>query len=290
MTSGSIDMATARRKHHRGQGSTPNRWTRGVAALLVGALAGAPLPALSQPSELLDLKNHSEEHAARELSRRGYFLTQTLSRHGALHQFWWSQSRDYCVRIAVERNRVTEVKSSDDHDCNQRNRDGKGPSQGAQMAIAAAAILGVAALAHKSHENDKDRASQSPQEVAEFERGYRDGLYHQGYHNYNNRREYGNGYQKGQEARAAETPYRSNQGHHSGYSSYVNVNDLVGARASGAEDDLRSRGFRNTSGYKAKDRAHTYWWNGNTRQCLNAAVHDGRMESIESTAESYCQR
>ena len=283
-------MATARRKAKSGQGRKASPWARGMAALVSGALIGVPLPGFSQPSDLSDLKNHSEEHAARELSRRGFFLTHTLQRQNALHQFWWSSSRDYCVRIAVERNRVSEVKSSDDHDCNQRHGGSKGPSQGAQVAIAAAAILGVAALAHKSHENSKDRANQSPEEVAEFERGYRDGLYHQGYHNYNDRRDYSDGYQKGQEARSSETSYRSNQGHHSGFAPYVNVNDLVGARAAGAESDLRSRGFRNTSGYKANDRSYTYWWNGNTRQCINAAVFDGRIELIQSTAESYCQK
>jgi hypothetical protein len=284
-----MQMATARRNGHGGQGGKAGPWARGLAAAVCVALVGAPLPAVSQPSDLSDLLNQSEDYASRELSRRGFFLTQSLQRHKAIHQFWWSSSRDYCVRIAVERNRVSEVKSSDDHDCNQRNRDGKGPSQGAQVAIAAAAILGVAALAHKSHENSKERANQSPDEVAEFERGYRDGLYHQSYHNYNNRRDYSDGYQKGQEARASETAYRSNQSHHSGYSAYVNVNDLVGARAAGAEGDLQARGFRNTSGYKAKDRAYTYWWNGATRQCLNVAVHDGRVESIDSSGESYCQ-
>ena len=281
-------MATAGSK--RGHGGTPKVWGRGMAALVSAALVGAPLPGFSQPSDLSDLKNHSEEHAARELSRRGFFLTHSVSRHNAIHQFWWNSSRDYCVRIAIERNRVAEVRSSDDHDCNQRDGGSKGPSRGTEVAIAAAALLGVAALAHKSQDNNKERANLSPEEVADFERGYRDGLYHQGYHNYNNRRDYSDGYQKGQEARSSETAYRSNQGYHSGYSAYVNVNDLVGARAAGAESDLQSRGFRNTSGYKANDRAYTYWWNGNTRQCINVAVHDGRMESIQSTAESYCQK
>jgi hypothetical protein len=261
-----------------------------MAAMVSAALIGAPLPALSNANELSYLKNEREEYASRELSRRGFYLAHTVQRPSAIHQFWWNTSHDYCVRVAIQWDRVSEVKSSDDHDCNQRHGGNKAPSQGAQVAIAAAAILGVAALAHKSHDNDKDRASQSPQDVAEFERGYRDGLYHQNYHNYNNRREYSDGYQKGQEARYAETSYRSNQPQHSGYHAYVNVNDLVGARAAGAESDLRSRGFRNTSGYKANDRAYTYWWNGNSRQCLNVAVYDGRMESIQSTAESYCQK
>jgi hypothetical protein len=281
-------MATARRNEQGGQSGKAGPWARGMAALVSAALVGAPLPAMSQVNELSDLLYQSDDFAARELPRRGFVLTHSLSRHNAIHQFWWNASRDYCVRVAVEKSRVSEVKSSDDHDCNQRSGGSKGPSQGAQVAIAAAALLGVAALAHKSYENNKDRASQSPQDVAEFERGYRDGLYHQGFHNYNNRNDYSDGYQKGQEARSSETAYRSNQGYHSGNSAYVNVNDLVGARGNSADDALRARGFSGKGGYKQDDRAFSMWWNGGTRQCLNMVVREGRVERLESINENNC--
>jgi len=242
-------------------------------------------------SDNSDLVNQSEDYVARQLPWRGYVLSHSASAKGGSYwQYWWSSQRDQCVRVAVNGGRVSQLITTDEHDCNQTASGSSGPSKGAQVAIAAAALAGVAVLAHKSHENDKDRAAQSPQDVAEFERGYRDALYNQGYHNYNNRPDYSNGYNKGSEKRSTETSYRSNQGHHSGYSSYVNVNDLVGARAAGAEGDLQARGFRNTSSYKANDRAHTYWWNSSTRQCLNAAVYEGRVESLQSTGESYCQR
>lgn len=366
-------MATARRNGNGGQGRKASPWGRGVAALVCGALVGAPLPALSQVSGLddiayqdsdyasramsqrgyaltgstsakgnsfwqywwsdargqcvrlavndyrvtqligtgagdcnrganlpvapqarsdnSDLVNQSEDYVARQLPVRGYVLSHSASAKGGSYwQYWWSAQRDQCVRVAVNDGRASQLITTDEHDCNQTASGSSGPSKGAQVAIAAAALAGVAALAHKSHENQKDRATQSPQDVAEFERGYRDSLYNQGYHNYNNRPDYSSGYTKGNEKRTAETGYRSNQGHHSGYAGYVNVNDLVGARAAGAESDLQARGFRNTSSYKANDRAHTYWWNSSTRQCMNAAVHDGRLEAIQSTGESYCQR
>ncbi|MGL6111594.1 MAG: hypothetical protein ACRC2B_16000 [Rubrivivax sp.] len=253
---------------------------------------GSNLPVAPQAgSDNGDLLNQSEDYVARQLPRRGYVLSHSASAKGGSYwQYWWSAQRDQCLRAAVNGGRVTQLITTDEHDCNQTASSSKGPSKGAQIAIAAAAIAGVAALAHKSHENQKDRATQSPQDVAEFERGYRDGLYNQGYHNYNNRPDYSSGYTQGNEKRASETSYRSNQGHHSGYAGYVNVNDLVGARASSADDELRSRGFRNTSGYKANERAYSYWWNGNTRQCLNAAVHDGRVESLTAAAEDYCQK
>ena len=281
-------MATAGRKGQGGQSGNASPWARGMAVLLSAALVGVPMPAMSQVNELSDLLYQGDDFAARELPRRGFVLTHSAERQNAIHQFWWNTSGSYCVRVAVERGRVAEVKSSDDHDCNQRSSGSKGPSQATQVAIAAAAILGVAALAHKSYENNKERASQSPQDVAEFERGYRDGLYHQGYHNYNNRNDYSDGYQKGQEARSSETAYRSNQGYHSGNSAYVNVNDLVGARGSSADDALRTRGFVGKGGYQQGDRAFSMWWNGGTRQCLNMVVREGRVERLESIIENNC--
>jgi len=124
--------------------------------------------------------------------------------------------------------------------------------------------------------------------VAEFDRGYRDGLYHQTYHNYNNTGDYSTGYQRGSEKRAAEASYRSDKGHHSGSASYVNVQDLVGARGNSADDELRARGFASKDSYKQGDRAMSTWWNGGTRQCLSMAVSDGRVQRLESVVEGNC--
>jgi hypothetical protein len=68
-----------------------------------------------------------------------------------------------------------------------------------KAALAAAAIAGVAILAHRSHERDEEK-HKNEQQTAEFERGYRDGLYHQTYHDYNRSQAYVDGYQAGQES------------------------------------------------------------------------------------------
>jgi hypothetical protein len=237
-----------------------------------------------------DLAYRDAGYASNQLSYRGYVLSHSASaKDGAYWQYWWSHQRAQCLRIAVNRDQVTQVIRTDEHDCNQHVSGSSGPSKGAQVAIAAAAIAGVAALAHKSHESDKDRAAQSPQEVAEFERGYRDGMYHQGYHNYNNSRDYGAGYNKGTERRDAETSYRSSAGAHSGYAGYVNLIDLNGVRGSSAEDELRARGFASRGGYKEGNRSINTWWNGNTRQCVNVAVQDGRVANVSPIPDSNCR-
>jgi hypothetical protein len=229
------------------------------------------------------------DFASRTLPQRGFELAGTNSAKGnAYWQYWWSGQREQCVRVAVNGGRVTQLITTDEHDCNQTVSSAKGPSKGAQVAIAAAAIAGVAALAHKSHESNKDRATQSPQDVAEFERGYRDGLYGQGYHNYNNRPDFSDGYSKGSEKRSAETGYRSNQAPHSGYAGCVNVNDLVGARGASADGELRSRGFTDKGGDQQSGRAISMWWNARTRQCLNMVLRDGRVERLDPIAEGHC--
>jgi hypothetical protein len=247
-------------------------------------LPAAPTP----PADNSDLVYQGEDYSARELPRRGYTLTHSAAAGSGYWQYWWSSQREQCLRVAVNGGRVSQLITTDEHDCNQTVASSKGPSKGAQIAIAAAAIAGVAALAHKSHESQKDRATQQPQDVADFERGYRDALYNQGYHNYNNRPDYSDGYNKGSERRAAETSYRSTQGQHSGYAAYVNVNDLVGARGSSADGQLRSRGFVDKGGYQQSGRAYSMWWNANTRQCLNMTVRDGRVERFESIVEGNC--
>lgn len=261
---------------------------RALAAMACIALAGAPMQASSQVSNLSDIEYQGQDYAERDMPRRGYTLTHSDVRSDATVQYWWSAGRAQCARITSKDGRVTEIKATDEHDCNQKSGGDKGISDGAQVAIAAAAILGVAALAHKSHENHKDRARQSPQQVAESDRGYRDGLYHEGYHNYNTSEDYSTGYQRGREKRAAETGYRPSDGHHSGNASYVNVRDLVGARGSSADSELSARGFVTKGGHKDGERAVSMWWNRSTRQCLNMVVRGGRVKKLDPIFEGNC--
>jgi hypothetical protein len=263
-------------------------WVRGVAGFVAAAMVAAPSASLAQPSDLADLVYQADEYASRELPARGYVLTHSDVRDHATWHYWWKSSTYQCARLTTSRGKVTDARLTDEHDCDQRSAGSAGMSDGAKVAVAAAAILGVAALAHKSHERDQQRSQQSPQDVAEFERGYRDGLYAQGYHNYNNRNEYSDGYRQGSDKRASETSYRSTSGKHSGYAPYVNVQDLVGARASSLEGEMRRRGFVDKGGYKSESRAFSNWWNASTRQCMQAVVGDGRVERINSLYEGNC--
>lgn len=66
------------------------------------------------------------------------------------------------------------------------------------------------------------------------------------------------------------------------------LNDLVGARAAGAETQMTARGYRFVKTQKSDDRSYTYWWNGSTRQCVTVATMEGRYDSITSSPAPDC--
>lgn len=66
------------------------------------------------------------------------------------------------------------------------------------------------------------------------------------------------------------------------------LNDLVGARAVGAEAQMQSRGYSLVKTEKGDDRSYTYWWNASSRQCVSVATMDGRYNSITSTPAPDC--
>lgn len=66
------------------------------------------------------------------------------------------------------------------------------------------------------------------------------------------------------------------------------LNDLVGARAPGAETQMQARGYNLVRAEKGDDRSYTYWWNGSARQCVTIATMEGRYNSITTTPAADC--
>jgi hypothetical protein len=246
---------------------------------------------------LSDLVNQGSDYVQRELRNRGYVFIQGDPRGSKLWQYWW-QSRDYvCARVAHVDGRASSIVEVSPTDCNQYqpvsstasqdSSKSSGVSNAAKVAIAAAAITGVAVLAHRSHERDESKHN-TEQQVAEYDRGYRDGLYHQPYHDYNRSQSYVDGYQAGQERRDAETGYRSPYGYHSGQGSYVSLNDMIGSSGSGADSVLRKRGFVDKGGYTSGNSSFSTWWNASTRQCVKLVISDGQVRAVNPINEGSC--
>jgi hypothetical protein len=183
------------------------RFSRSVAGVVAGALGLTSIPAWAGPAdELRDLVGARGASAEADLERRGYTHIDTSKSRNAAYSYWWSNDRRGCVRVTTRDGRYQALTDVDPSDCGQTKKEG-GMSDGAKVAIAAAALLGIAALAHKSH--DRDDRNYDEQQTADFERGYRDGLYNNSFANRGATSEYREGYNRGVSERNEQSSYRN---------------------------------------------------------------------------------
>jgi hypothetical protein len=161
--------------------------------------------------ELSDLNYQDTSWSQGQLLNRGY---RQQSNDGSGYEYWWNADKQQCVIVHSERNKVASVVTSSPVDCGQQpqqNNSGSSNSNAAAALVAAAAILGVAAIAHKSHHHDDDNHDGDSRNEADFERGYRDGLYNQSYDTHSNS-SYQQGYQSGVRDHDSRTSYRGYSG------------------------------------------------------------------------------
>lgn len=246
----------------------------GSIVLVMGLIAAA----FGQSNKLQDLVGTNGSSGQNALEQRGYVLTHSDRSGGDSYSYWWSQNVKKCVVVRAKNNELKSIVDTEPFDCNQKADSGM--SGGAKTAIgvgAAAAILGAIAIAHKAHQHEDGKHSADTNAEAEYERGYRDGLYNNAYHNYSNTKDYGQGYGVGVAQRGRETSHSTGRG---GYRPHVNVADLEGTRASSGESEMESRGFRNVDGFKSGSTSYTIWWNGRTGQCIQVGTWDGRYGSV----------
>lgn len=231
----------------------------------------------AQANRLQDLVDARASSAEDDLESRGYVLTESNRSFGSVYGYWWSPQAKKCVSVRTSNGKISSIKDTTAEDCDQKEKDNTGRNTAIAVGVGAAAVIGAIAIAHKAHQHEDEKHYDDPKREAEFDRGYRDGLYNNSFHDYSNAKEYRDGYSAGVNQRRQETSYSSGYG---GYTPYVSVADLVGARASSGESEFQSRGFRNVDGFKSGDSSYTIWWNSRTRQCIQAATVDGRYDSV----------
>jgi hypothetical protein len=252
-----------------------------TAALSLAALFASPLVSAQDPAPGLgDLQDLDDGAAARMLGARGYIRQSGSGDYGK----WWNARDRRCVMVRSERGRVASAVSTPAPDCGQQEGGQKdGMSDGAKVAVAAAAILGIAALAHRAHQHDEGDHDDDARHEADYERGYRDALH--GYRADADSGAYSDGYGAGLRERSAQVPWRSeNNG-----APPVRLDDLVGARAAGADTELRARGFIDRDAQQRDGRSIVAWWNATSGQCVHVATGDGRIESIRAVEASNCR-
>jgi hypothetical protein len=256
---------------------------------MIGALAATSLTFTSTaaiadtPSGLADLVGARGSSGESQLLARGYYNHHTAPADDGVYSYWWNQSAKKCVRVLTSDGRYAKIKSVSGTDCGY-NDDG---SDAAAAAIGAAALLGVVALASKSHhKNDRDYDTQG---TAEFERGYRDGLYNHTYYNYSRSDAYSNGYSAGVGERAHQTPYRGGYNYNAGYAPYAGYTDVVGKLNTVADSMLRQRGYA----YLGKDDTgvghERLYWNAAAGQCISVRTSGGAVSDVHSLRKRACR-
>lgn len=252
------------------------------------ALACTPVLAGPAPASENDILYQDLGWGGDELNARGYTMITSDFHNGKTYEYWWKSATRTCLKAAHGGHRYESLETTTAMDCNQKETSSSGMSTGAKVAIGAAALLGVAALAARSHQRE-DKHNQNEQNVAEHDRGYRDGLHHESFNNYNNSQAYVDGYNTGQQQRSEETNHRHHHNQRQGYVTPVSLDDLVGARAASADSELTNRGFRSTGGYNEGNRAIATWYNAGTHQCMQVVTRDGHIKRIESIFEGNCR-
>lgn len=237
------------------------------------------------PSSVRDLVGARAAGGESALESRGFAQQQVMTRDGGKRSYWWNASSRECIQVDTQDGRYEQIDQATRSDCHQSSSDSSDKT--AAVVVGAAALLGIAALASKSSQRGdryNDRES-----TADYERGYRDGLYNQSYHNYSRSNAYSDGYTAGVEQRGHETRYRSGHEYRGGYSSAVYVGDLRGETRDDATSRLLSRGFVIRDDRRTESGRYRTFWHGSARQCLMMVVDDGRVRSVDPVSNSTCR-
>lgn len=246
-----------------------------IAATACTSLVATPVLA-QKASALVGLNGAPVANAENELRSLGF---KNISSHrgsgGFVNSYWWNGRSDNCVVVETRGGQIMTVNDASDQDCGHHT----GNAGAAAGAVAGAALLG-ALLASKSHHREGQQYDET--KTAEFDRGYKDGLYNGAYHNYNRNDAYSHGYQKGVEEREANLSHHHRRG---GYSAVARIDDLNGARAAGGMDTLSQRGFRQVDNFTSGNTRYSIQYRPESRQCIQVTIADGHFYDVSDIGQ-----
>jgi hypothetical protein len=253
--------------------------------LATAAMVATPVAAMANPpGSVRDLVGAKGSSGEDQLEYRGFHRISGHIQDDSKINYWWNGNTKECIKVVTYDGNFSSIDKTTNADCNQK---GGGGDKTAAIAVGAAALLGIVALASKSHHRDGQEYDERG--TAEFERGHRDGLYSQPYHNYNNNTSYSSGYDSGVRERAGQTSYRGGYSQSGGYSAYVDVNDLNGKNRKSAISELENRGFTLLDNKVVGDTRYMTFWREASKQCIVTNSSGGNIYSIESVSARTCR-
>ena len=256
------------------------------AAVATAAMALAPVASVAAktPGSVRDLVGAKGSGGEEQLEFRGFHRISGHTEYDSKINYWWNGNTKECIKVVTYDGNFQSIDQTTNADCNQKGGSG---DKTAAVAVGAAALLGIVALASKSHHReDRDYDERG---MSEFERGHRDGLYGQAYHNYNRNNDYSNGYNSGVREREGQTGYRGGYNSGGGYSGYAEFHDLTGQDRKYVISQLTSRGFVMRDNKIAGDTRYMTFWREGSKQCLVTNSRDGTVYSIESVSARTCR-
>lgn len=221
--------------------------------------------------DLSDLVGARGSSGELELESRGF--THIITHEGgryAKHSYWWNAHDKSCIHVETYEGHYSQITDATKSDCHQRDKH----DSAAAAAVIGALIVGTALASKSHHRQGRDLNSN---QMEEFNRGYRDGLYGGDYHNYGRDESYADGYQAGVDERNANLRDHTHRG---GYVQVARYSDLRGADAISAIDRMTSRGFKNVDTITSANTIYGIYYRSASQQCVQMTLADDRVYDI----------
>ncbi|MBX7053619.1 MAG: hypothetical protein K1X36_01600 [Pyrinomonadaceae bacterium] len=236
------------------------------------------------PSELRDLIGARGSSGETALQKRGYKFVKTTEGSDRKWSNWWKSSSKTCITVATVDGRYDSIVSSSPLDCNQNANGGGSESTGSDPSSDYSDLIGAKG---SSGEAELER------------RGYKFIKTTEG-----GDRKWSNWWKASPKTcltvatvngrfdsivAGSELDCKAGGNSSSGGSSAVDLKDLVGSRAAGAETEIEGRGFRNVKSNKSGSASFTFWKNDDTGQCVMMTVRNGKVSSIVKSNDPACR-
>jgi hypothetical protein len=292
--------------------------TYATASLAVTAMAIAPISAKKAES-LRDLVGVSGAGAETQMAQRGFEYTTGNKSGSSSFTYWWHQDGKDCVRVEVSNGRVVTITDARAEDCGKKSGGGNDAAIAAAaigaVAIGALLMSGKDKDRHREQYNQdwqpvevhntqsgSARIFRRPDKDSRVVDDVREGTR---LRNYGCERSNGEiwcqvstlngrtqGWARDRYLRVADYGWGGSGGSGGGWggsgggwggsggSGGGQYGYLTGARPARAEDVLRDRGFRTVDSYNSGRNYYSIWHNARTRECLQMAVTNDRVSSI----------
>lgn len=233
------------------------------------------------PRDVQDLVGARAAGGETTLISRGYKFIKTTEGEDRKWSNWWKASTKTCITVATVNGRYDTIVNSTPEDCKTGSSNDSGANAGNDDfsdLVGARAAGGETELKNRGYKFIKTvkqdgraysnwwkASSKTCLTVATVEGRY-DSI-----------------------VKGIEVDCTSGSGSTAGGSNQVDLKDLVGSRAAGAETAMQERGFRNVKGRKIGSTSYTYWKNDDTGQCVQLAVKNGSVGSILRSNANNCK-